>query len=908
MEELFIYALKSAGILAVFVMIYHFLLRRLTFFHTNRLFLLLGMIASVTLPFIEITQTVYVERPVENIVFSESLMTPMAAVLESQPVVAPFDYTELLMYLYLAVVLFFIGKMMVELSSLYRLVISGKMKKSSGFVMVTLSRKLTPFSFFNYICYSNHDEHSADLPMIIEHEKVHAREWHSVDLLLTHLYRAVFWINPLAWLLKRQIGENLEFLADAQAKSQHSDSVNYERALLSSAASHMQPALANNFFTPFIKQRIAMLQKEASATWNAYKYALILPVMVVFIYSFNVVEEVEFVEVPVKEENQNTSNEIVLNEDTAVSEENSIAFKNPPTTDEDYGIYDISQSTTDEELNRYAAAINSRRSYSIKFDNLIFKKANLEQFDVWTKFNHHRNYKHNMTVEMGANSIYLLKDLNDKLQINNDEGNETFNLTSNGVIVEREDWTYGDALSSQNNSDKAIDLDNIEFSKGTTTFKIVKTSTDESLQEFKDQLKNNYNVDLKWRGLKRKRGIITAIKLELNDNMGTVIKKSQKDSDGIDDMCIIGTITNNEYDWSMNNCTNKITSKYGVILPDSMKLDSIHSLFNMQDIQMDSLQVKMLSKLKSIALDSLVNQTINTRSLLDSLNGSFQNVDEIKKQFSNTNRFIFFNEENGVDQLIQHKVMRYQEPLMIINGKVTDKSSLDTTDPKNIESMTVLKGKEAKALYGEKGKNGVLIITTKVDSSSVINESEKLKKRKEMMEQRRESIEELRDARKDKVEAIKEQREALLEQREAIKQQRIAEIDSIRKQRRAQLEERKEDLKKQKTYLIRNRDSAYMSSDDPSVIVQGYTASSDSIDFFLDDMTMEGFERLQADLEKAGHSFELITHKMRSGKLKKLKFNLNNSTSAINTNKGVKLVRITFNQNDNVPMVMMESY
>jgi len=73
-------------------------------------------------------------------------------------------------------------------------------------------------------------------------------------------------------------------------------------------------------------------------------------------------------------------------------------------------------------------------------------------------------------------------------------------------------------------------------------------------------------------------------------------------------------------------------------------------------------------------------------------------------------------------------------------------------------------------------------------------------------------------------------------------------------------------------------------------------------------MTMEGFERLQADLEKAGHSFELITHKMRSGKLKKLKFNLNNSTSAINTNKGVKLVRITFNQNDNVPMVMMESY
>ena len=53
------------------------------------------------------------------------------------------------------------------------------------------------------------------MDLILKHEKVHARDWHSIDLLLTHLYRAVFWINPLAWMIKRQVGENLEFIADA---------------------------------------------------------------------------------------------------------------------------------------------------------------------------------------------------------------------------------------------------------------------------------------------------------------------------------------------------------------------------------------------------------------------------------------------------------------------------------------------------------------------------------------------------------------------------------------------------------------------------------------------------------------------------------------------------------------------
>ena len=52
-------------------------------------------------------------------------------------------------------------------------------------------------------------------------------------------------------------------------------------------------------------------------------------------------------------------------------------------------------------------------------------------------------------------------------------------------------------------------------------------------------------------------------------------------------------------------------------------------------------------------------------------------------------------------------------PLYIVDGVVESPGVLNTLDPKSIESINVLKGQSATALYGEKGKNGVVIIATK---------------------------------------------------------------------------------------------------------------------------------------------------------------------------------------------------
>lgn len=61
-----------------------------------------------------------------------------------------------------------------------------------------------------------------------------------------------------------------------------------------------------------------------------------------------------------------------------------------------------------------------------------------------------------------------------------------------------------------------------------------------------------------------------------------------------------------------------------------------------------------------------------------------------------------------------------EKPLCVINGKVSSFEELSSMDTKIIKTMNVLKGASAKAIYGEKARNGVIVVTTK--------KKEKLKK------------------------------------------------------------------------------------------------------------------------------------------------------------------------------------
>jgi Ca-activated chloride channel family protein len=68
------------------------------------------------------------------------------------------------------------------------------------------------------------------------------------------------------------------------------------------------------------------------------------------------------------------------------------------------------------------------------------------------------------------------------------------------------------------------------------------------------------------------------------------------------------------------------------------------------------------------------------------------------------------------------------EPLIVINGKIENHDYFTTLNPKKIESVEVVKGAAAAALYGSQGANGVIVVKTK-------RLSRKERKRMEEMQQ-----------------------------------------------------------------------------------------------------------------------------------------------------------------------------
>lgn len=69
--------------------------------------------------------------------------------------------------------------------------------------------------------------------------------------------------------------------------------------------------------------------------------------------------------------------------------------------------------------------------------------------------------------------------------------------------------------------------------------------------------------------------------------------------------------------------------------------------------------------------------------------------------------------EDGVIRLRSSSSINEKEPIIVVNGKIVERELLYQMDPNKIASISVIKKPSANAIYGEKAKNGVVIITLK---------------------------------------------------------------------------------------------------------------------------------------------------------------------------------------------------
>ena len=281
METLLIYLLKVSGILAIFYLAYQVFLKRETFFSVNRHFLMVGILTALLLPFVTITNYVEIAATPLNFVANEIAQVKVTNADQS------FNWIALLFGIYMAGLLIFTTKFTIQIISLLQLVKSNKVAKQGKFYHVETHKNIAPFSFFNHIFYNPTLYSTSELSAIIKHEKAHSSQWHSIDVILSHLIAICTWMNPFSWLYQNNIKQNLEFLADDCATKEVPSIKKYQYTLLKVSGNQFCPPIVNNFYNSLIKKRIVMLNKSKSNKRNILKIALILPALAIFLVSFN---------------------------------------------------------------------------------------------------------------------------------------------------------------------------------------------------------------------------------------------------------------------------------------------------------------------------------------------------------------------------------------------------------------------------------------------------------------------------------------------------------------------------------------------------------------------------------------------------------------------------------------------
>lgn len=288
----FIQVIISSGILYGF---YHFVLRNTLFHKYNRYYLLISVLLSLCVPFLNIpiyfSGNNHSTNGIVNTIFYFGMDQGKEVVVSSNKSttkVDGFNWSQILLIAYIFITLLAFLRMIVSLLKIINIKRKYPVEKIDSISFYKTNEPGTPFSFFYGLFWNNKLElHSPKGQQIFRHEIFHIRQLHTVDVLFLEMVSALFWINPFFHLIKKETKAIHEFLADEFA-IQSSDKWQYAELLLMQAL-QTRHSIVNPFFHNQIKRRIAMIQNSTTTGKQYLRKLLTLPALeiVLALFAFN---------------------------------------------------------------------------------------------------------------------------------------------------------------------------------------------------------------------------------------------------------------------------------------------------------------------------------------------------------------------------------------------------------------------------------------------------------------------------------------------------------------------------------------------------------------------------------------------------------------------------------------------
>jgi hypothetical protein len=453
------YLLQVSFVWIVFYLVYFIFLKKLTFFGRNRMFLnaslFLGLIIPAVAPYFEIAKpSIYVDSKLAffSLVGNQVLLLSDSNLIKFLTDSSNFTLNNFLWtalpVIYLIVLLFCLSRFLFGLLAIRSLYLTGEKKRVDGITYVYNDKFFLPFSFFTFIFISNKLPFGDKINKVIGHETLHAKHWHSLDIICIEILRSVFWFNPILKLYKKSIQDAHEYLVDQL--SCEGDKKNYIDILLKATSSDFNLHLTNSFFNSQIVKRVQMIKSERSLNKSSLRYLMGFPLIVIISYFFT--STPKYIDNNLGSIKESSLD--LLNRDITILHNNKVINQHN-------SLIEYVRTNTQVKSN---LSINKDKSNVVPFEidykqsNGEFTKSNNEiseselAIEIVSNIDEIQNPKLNNTGQ-GSMPSLVIPQIND---VNMNFGKSNFNVTEDNTMIERPIYVK----TSQNESKSERDTTN----------------------------------------------------------------------------------------------------------------------------------------------------------------------------------------------------------------------------------------------------------------------------------------------------------------------------------------------------------------------------------------------------------------------------------------------------------------
>ena len=284
------YFLKVNVAIVLFYAFYRLFFYKDTFFGWRRTALLCFFAVSAAVPLLNIQTWITEQEPM--VAMADLYASVVLPELTVGTEVAPTDWKSILSeyanIAYWGIVALLMIRLIMQLAGIIRLTCRCRKIQIGNTSIHLLPKADGPFSFFHWIFIHPSSHTEEEFNEILTHEQTHARQWHSIDVIISELVCIFCWCNPFAWLMKREIRTNLEYMADARVLENGYDSKTYQYHLLGLSHQKAAATIYNSFNVLPLKKRIKMMNKKRTKEIGRTKYLMFLPLAALLMIVSNI--------------------------------------------------------------------------------------------------------------------------------------------------------------------------------------------------------------------------------------------------------------------------------------------------------------------------------------------------------------------------------------------------------------------------------------------------------------------------------------------------------------------------------------------------------------------------------------------------------------------------------------------